>query len=204
MPGRPGVLPACMRFRSLKHITRRIRMKVLSWLGSIGMMINPMWSALRKLGICDVGRIPVVKRDDESHLVGIVRRRDIIQAYNMAIINRSRHQYRADIERLGKIVDSEFTQVHIPPGAGVVGKQISEIELPEECLIVSVHRGRKLYIAHGYTTLQAGDQLAGGFKKFGAQCKPRSSFKMRYYRDTPVKVFNKLKPSLISERRITE
>jgi len=120
---------------------------------------EPMWSALRKLGVRDVGRIPVVKRDDEQHLIGIVRRKDIIQAYNMAIIKRSRHQHRADIERLGKLIDSEFIHIQIPPTASVVGHQISEIELPEESLIVSVHRGRKLYIAHGYTTLQAGDLL---------------------------------------------
>jgi CIC family chloride channel protein len=120
---------------------------------------EPMWSALRKLGVRDVGRIPVVKRGDERHLLGVVRRKDIIQAYNLAIIERSRHQYRADIERLGKIIDSEFIQIHIPPEAEVVGQRISEIELPEECLIVSVHRGRKLYIAHGYTVLQNGDQL---------------------------------------------
>ena len=120
---------------------------------------EPMWSALRKLGVRDVGRIPVVKRDDERHLVGIVRRKDIIQAYNLAIIKRSQHQFRADIERLGKLIDSEFIHVSIPPNASVVDQQISEIELPEDCLIVSVHRGRKLYIAHGYTTLHPGDQL---------------------------------------------
>lgn len=52
-----------------------------------------------------------------------------------------------------------FEQVEIPPDAPVVGQRVSEIVLPEECLIVSVRRGRKLYIAHGDTLLHAGDQV---------------------------------------------
>jgi len=120
---------------------------------------EPMWSALRKLGSRDVGRLPVVRRDDENRLVGLIRRKDIIQAYNLAIIKRAQHQHHANVTRLGKLVDTEFAQLEIPTGAWVVGKRVSELELPEECLIVSVHRGRKLFVAHGYTTLQAGDRL---------------------------------------------
>jgi len=44
-----------------------------------------------------------------------------------------------------------------PPYAGVVGQRISEIDIPEDCLIVSVHRERKLYIAHSFTTIQVGN-----------------------------------------------
>jgi CIC family chloride channel protein len=120
---------------------------------------EPMWSALRKLGMRDVGRLPVVRRDNESQLVGIIRRKDIIQAYNLAIIQRSQHQAKLENQRLGKLIDSDLVQVVIPEKARVIGKRISEIKLPEECLIVSVHRGRKLFIAHGYTSLQAKDQV---------------------------------------------
>ena len=120
---------------------------------------EPMWSALRKLGLRDVGRLPVVKREDPGQLVGVVRRKDIIQAYNLAIIKRSQHQSKVDVERLSKLIDADFFQVEIPLEANVVGCQIQKINLPEECLIVSIHRGRKLYIAHGSSTLEAGDRL---------------------------------------------
>ena len=120
---------------------------------------EPMWTALRALGARDVGRLPVVKRGAEWEIVGIVRRKDIIQAYNTAIIQRARHQSRSDRQRLGRIIDSEFLELEIPANAGVIGKRVSEIQLPEDCLIVSIQRGRKLYIAHGYSTLEAGDQL---------------------------------------------
>jgi CIC family chloride channel protein len=39
---------------------------------------------LRKLGAMDVGRIPVVSRDDPQRLVGVLRRHDIIRAYSKA------------------------------------------------------------------------------------------------------------------------
>ena len=120
---------------------------------------EPMWTALRSLGTRDVGRLPVVKRGAEQELVGVVRRKDIIQAYNTAIIQRARHQSRSERQQLGKIIDSEFIELEIPPQASVVGKRVSEIQLPDDCLIVSIQRGRKLYIAHGYSTLESGDVL---------------------------------------------
>ena len=44
-----------------------------------------------------------------------------------------------------------------PPNAGVVGQRISEIDIPEDCLIISVHRESKRYIAHSSTTIQVGN-----------------------------------------------
>ena len=44
-----------------------------------------------------------------------------------------------------------------PPNAGVVGQRISEIDIPEDCPIVSIHRERKLYIAPSFTTIQVGN-----------------------------------------------
>jgi len=120
---------------------------------------EPMWTALRKLGVRDVGRLPVIKRGTERELVGIVRRKDIIQAYNTAIIQRARHQSRSERQQLGKIIDSEFIELEIPAKAAVIGKRVSEIQLPDNCLIVSIQRGRKMYIAHGYSTLEVGDLL---------------------------------------------
>lgn len=42
--------------------------------------------ALRKLGLRDVGRLPVVARDDHSRLIGLVTRKNIIAAYNRALL----------------------------------------------------------------------------------------------------------------------
>jgi CIC family chloride channel protein len=120
---------------------------------------EPMWKALRRLGLRDVGRLPVVKEEGSRQLVGVVRRADIIRAYDQAIAARAQHQHRAEVLRLGQVDGTSFLQVRIPSDSSAVGHRISELDLPEECLIVSVRRGRKLHMAHGYTTLESGDRV---------------------------------------------
>jgi CIC family chloride channel protein len=120
---------------------------------------EPMWKALRRMGTRDIGRLPVVEQEGSRRLVGMVRRSDIIRAYNHAIAQRAQHQHRAEVLRLGQLDGAGFTHVDIPPHSPIVGQRVSEIDLPEECLIVSVRRGRRLLVPHGYTVLQGGDQV---------------------------------------------
>jgi CIC family chloride channel protein len=120
---------------------------------------EPMWTALRQLGTRDMGRLPVVEREGSRRLVGVVRRSDIIRAYNHAIVKRAHHQHRAEVLRLEKLDNAGFVHIEIPSQSPVIGQRVSEIKLPEECLIVSVRRGRRLHVAHGYTVLQSGDQV---------------------------------------------
>jgi CIC family chloride channel protein len=42
-------------------------------------------TALQKLGLKDIGRIPVVERTDPRHLIGLITRENIIAAYNKAL-----------------------------------------------------------------------------------------------------------------------
>jgi CIC family chloride channel protein len=118
-----------------------------------------VWEALRRLSIRDVGRLPVLENRDSRKLVGIIRRSDIVRAYNIAIINRSHHQYKSEILKLGKLDDATFLHLVIHPDAAVVGKRVNQIELPEECLIVSVQRGNKQRVVHGNTLIKAGDRI---------------------------------------------
>jgi CIC family chloride channel protein len=120
---------------------------------------EPMWKALRRLGRRDVGRLPVVEAEGSRCLVGVVRRVDIIRAYDQAIAARARHQHRAEVLRLGQMDGTSFLHLRIPPASPAVGQRISDLDLPEECLIISVRRGRKLHMAHGYTALEGGDRV---------------------------------------------
>ena len=130
---------------------------------------EPMWKALRRLSRRDVGRLPVVEEEGSRRLVGAVRRSDIIRAYDQAIAARAHHQHRADVLRLGQVDGTSFLHLRIPSGSSVVGQRISELDLPEECLIVSVRRGRRLHMAHGYTTLKSGDRVT---VFAGSECVP--------------------------------
>jgi Trk K+ transport system NAD-binding subunit len=75
------------------------------------------------------------------------------------MVNRSHHQYKADILKLGKLDDTMFVHIVIPQDATVVGKRVKEIDLPEDSLIVSVQRGKKQHVVHGNTVLQSGDKI---------------------------------------------
>jgi CIC family chloride channel protein len=120
---------------------------------------EPMWMALRRMGTRDVGRLPVVEQEGSRRLVGTVRRADIIRAYNNAIAQRAQHQHRVQVLRLGQLDGAGFAHVDIPAHSPAAGKRISEITLPQECLIVSIRRGRKLHVPHGYTVLQSDDRV---------------------------------------------
>jgi CIC family chloride channel protein len=118
---------------------------------------EPMWQALRRLAARELSRLPVVERGPERRLVGVVRRADIIRAYNHAIVNRARHQHHVAALRLGRLDGAGFARLAVSADAPAAGRRVDEVELPERSLIVSVRRGRKLHVAHGYTELQPGD-----------------------------------------------
>jgi len=123
---------------------------------------DPMWKALNRMSSLDIGLLPVVKENDNhQHLIGIVRRSHIIRAYNLAIAKRAQQQYSTELLTLGRLDKAKFKTIQIPATSAVIGEQIRNIKLPENCLVVSIRRKsrRKLMIAHGYTTLQSGDQI---------------------------------------------
>jgi len=118
-----------------------------------------MWKALRLLGTRNLGHLPVVEKEGSRKLVGVVRRSDIVRAYTRAITKRAHHQHRAEVLRLGRLDSTSFEHIELTTESPVVGQQIKEISLPQDCLIVSVRRGRKLRIPRGDTTFQSGDRL---------------------------------------------
>jgi CIC family chloride channel protein len=120
---------------------------------------EPMWVALKRLGGRDIGRLPVVTEEGSRRLIGTIRRSDIIRAYNHAITRKAHHQHRTEVLRLGKLSQTDFIHLEIPANAAANGKQIKELELPKQCLVLSIRRGRKLIIAHGHSTLRHGDMV---------------------------------------------
>lgn len=121
-----------------------------------------MASALEKLGRLGVGRLPVVSREDPRKLVGIVRRDDILRAYNLALTRRAELQHRAAQLSLRRLDGTEFIEIMITPDAGCVGRTIRELSqaLPSDAVFVSIRRRNgQVVIPHGDTVIQAGDRI---------------------------------------------
>jgi CIC family chloride channel protein len=120
---------------------------------------EPLWVALKRLGVRDVGRLPVVERNNPRRLLGMLHRHDVIRAYNLAILRRVDAQQRAERLRLGRLGGTEFVEIEIGLESPVMGRKLREMHLPQGCIVVSVQRGRKVIIPHGDTVLGAGDKV---------------------------------------------
>jgi len=118
-------------------------------------------NALAIMSRLDIGRIPVVLKEAPTHLVGVVRRSDIISAYNLAAERRLQQRHSEQKNRLDAITSDslEVVDIQIQPGAEIVGKMIREVVFPHDSIIVSVRRGRKTIVPHGETLLGANDKL---------------------------------------------
>jgi CIC family chloride channel protein len=118
---------------------------------------EPLSKALQFMSDRDVGRIPVVDREDTTHLVGLLRRQNIVRAYRHAILKKLENQHRRESLRLGSLTDMEVLEVPLSEGMAAVGKCIMDLNLPSQALITTVRRDDRIIIAHGETMLQAGD-----------------------------------------------
>ncbi|HIQ05792.1 MAG TPA: CBS domain-containing protein [Anaerolineae bacterium] len=120
---------------------------------------EPMWTALKRMSIRDLGRLPVVDRNNPRQVVGLVRRNDIVRAYNIAIVRRAEMQSRTERLRLARLDKAEFVDIDLTADSSAVGKAVAELHLPHDCVLVSIRRGRQVIIPHGNTRLQAGDRV---------------------------------------------
>jgi len=117
--------------------------------------------ALRKMSRLDIGRMPVTPRADPTLLLGMLRRNDVIRAYDAALTRRAELRHKAHLVRLGASNPEEVRvlEIEVEAGAPCAGKHVREIAWPAGCVIASLRRGRHVLIPHGETQLRAGDVL---------------------------------------------
>lgn len=116
-------------------------------------------SVLRRSGGFDVGRIPVVDRDDPDTILGVLRRGDIIRAYSDALHKREDWFHRLDRRRVEHATGSHVVEFDLSEGDIAVGRALRELDLPPECLIISIHRKGMRLVPRGGTRLEAGDHV---------------------------------------------
>lgn len=117
--------------------------------------------ALRRMSRRDVGRLPVVSRENPRHLLGVLRRADVIHAYDIALTRRVTQRHQEHAVRLDALTPThvDVSDIVVEIGAPAAGRCMNEIPFPRECVIASVRRGGQVFIPRGETRLQAGDLL---------------------------------------------
>ncbi len=134
---------------------------------------DPMWAALKKMAPRDLSRLPVVDPNDPKRLLGVLRRPDLVKAYNVAIMRRMDHQHRLERLRLGRLTDTQFVEFDMPETSPAVGKRLRQLPLGSDCLVVCIRRDRQVLVPHGDTVLKPGDHITVFTKRRGrdAICK---------------------------------
>jgi len=115
--------------------------------------------ALQRMAPRDISRLPVVARENPRRLIGLVRRNDIVRAYEFGVLRREEARRRASMHKEVGVSQAEFIDVALTNEASANGKTIATLQLPREAVLVSIRRGNQLIIPHGDTQLQAGDVI---------------------------------------------
>jgi CIC family chloride channel protein len=117
--------------------------------------------ALRRMSFRDIGQLPVVAREDHSKPLGVLRRVDILQAYDTALMKRTIHADQKIENQLDAITEESVKVFEITLQAGNphVGKKVKEITLPADGLLVRLRRKQKVWIPKGDTVLREGDRI---------------------------------------------
>lgn len=118
---------------------------------------TPVSTALERMAVLGVGRLPVVAEDDPARLVGMFRREDAVRAYHEALTaNTDMVLHRA---RLAQRTDpgAGYYEFRIPPGSMADGRAIREVAWPEGSTLVSIRRERDVEVPSGDTILRSGD-----------------------------------------------
>jgi CIC family chloride channel protein len=115
--------------------------------------------ALRHFGALDVGRIPVVDRQSPRHVLGVLRRGDIVHAYSHALVDKHQRDHHIERLRLESAIGTTLVHVDLISGDSAVGKCLKEIKLPPDSVVVSIYRGRRVVVPRGGTELLSGDRV---------------------------------------------
>ncbi len=118
-------------------------------------------AALRKMGGHDVGRLPVVARENPRQLLGLLRRSDVVRAYDAALARRAMLRHRAQQVRLDAITPETVNvgEISVQFGSVCAGRRMKDIPWPRDCVVASLRRGRNVLIPRGDTQVKPGDVL---------------------------------------------
>jgi CIC family chloride channel protein len=120
-----------------------------------------MDQVLARMGARGLGRMPVVSHEAPHHLLGMLRRGDIIQAYNIALTRRGELQHRASRMKMRHEDETEFIELTLSEEDKAVGKLVKDVasQFPNDCILISIYRDGRTLVPHGNTEFKPGDHI---------------------------------------------
>ncbi len=120
---------------------------------------DPIAKALQIIGSRDLGRLPVVASENPRQVVGLLRRRDLLRSYDLALKNKLEGAYKTGQAKLAVYSGTHVFEVRVEEKSIIDGQLIREISWPQNNLVASIRRGGQAIIPRGDTQLHGGDLL---------------------------------------------
>lgn len=119
---------------------------------------DPVFRGVRRMGSLDVGRVPVI--DPRSRRVmGMLRRADVVKAYQRGIDRSLGAQQRGQADRLRDLTGVRFVELILDGTSPAVGQTVAKIPWPERTVVTSIRRAGTVLVPTGQTSLASGDEL---------------------------------------------
>lgn len=120
---------------------------------------EPIATALQIIGSRDLGRLPVVASDNSRKVIGLLRRRDLLRSYDLALKNKLEGAYKTGQAKLAVYSGTHIFEVRVEEKSIIDGQLIKEVSWPQNNLVASIRRGGQAIIPRGDTQLHGGDLL---------------------------------------------
>lgn len=108
--------------------------------------------ALRTMGRFTVGRLPVVDSADHRKLLGLIRRAEIVSAYNDATKPEGKKDWQVHTT-----AEADFMELKLSPDSAWNEVSLKDIPIPDTAVVVAIRRGQHTIIPRGHTNLCKGD-----------------------------------------------
>lgn len=118
---------------------------------------DPIYLALRRMNIYNIGRLPVISAKNGGKYLGMIRRADILRAYEVGLTRKSIEQHQHKHFDLRNVEENEFIEIVVDSDAPMVGQTLVEFPCSDSCHVVSIRRKGQVIIPQGDTKIEADD-----------------------------------------------
>lgn len=119
---------------------------------------DPVFRAVRRMAALDVGRVPVVD-PITRRVVGMMRRSDVVRAYQRGIDRSLGVQQRRATGQLRDLTGVGFVELFVDETSPLAGVAVRDVAWPERTVLTAVRRHGEVVMPTGATVLEPGDGL---------------------------------------------
>jgi Trk K+ transport system NAD-binding subunit len=107
----------------------------------------------------DLGRLPVVDTSEPRRIIGLLRRRDIVHAYELALQRKQQTMQQSRNIRLATYSSARVIEVRVAANSPAADRLIRDVKWPANTVVATVRRHGEVIVPSGDTMLHPDDVL---------------------------------------------